>query len=86
MTYELAGKLKDAGFHFEGCLPTLSELMEALIDNHYELRNRCGYAGKRYAAEGVILIKNFSEITRPETYGATPEEALAKLWLVLNKK
>ncbi len=99
MTYELAKKLKDAGFPFKKCsfpdypsgcsaelfyeyhFPTLSELIEAcgapfgLVYSH---------SGKLWSAytnkqkKGIWLGKDDT--------GNTPEEAVANLWLELNKK
>jgi len=101
MNYELAKELKDAGFpqdgHFGidavgtvGCIgdhpaklplivkaPTLSELIEACGERSFILnaaRTR-GHRNSWYAEAGGV-----------EAIGPTPEEAVARLWLALNKK
>ena len=98
MEYELALKLKNAGFPqirfitqtttgsdkitlIEG--PTLSELIEACVTNKEE---KCIYRldydwfEKQWEANAGTADEHFTG------YGSTPEEAVAKLWLVLNKK
>ena len=99
MKYELAKKLKDAGFKVEShdcwekgcqsndgvCYPTLSELIEA-----------CGkmslfsYRGQKvWQAEGGELYVNKETMQggyKIRVIGLTPEEAVAELWLALNKK
>jgi len=97
MDYELAKELKDAGFpqvfhpkggmEFDGYLdedyetgslgvatPTLEELIEA-----------CGEEfGSLYQSHfGWIADKGLHEL---EQHGETPSEAVARLWLALNKK
>ena len=89
MTYELAKELKDVGFPFiwnyepEALrfreYPTLSELIEACIGEYWfslvELKPHA------WRAEGKTLeLKVLREV------GKTPEEAVAKLYLALNKK
>ena len=94
MEYKLALALKDAGFPLnrrwdmvkprpesatEGISlnnPTLSELIEACDGNHkaFDLDHRMGKAHGWYASGGGFTEK-----------GKTPEEAVAKLWLALNK-
>jgi hypothetical protein len=85
MTYELAKQLKDAGFlqpkysdkdwdTYERMFPNLSELIEACGDGYFLLEH---IRGNRWVAvKGLIPI---SEI------GITLEEAVANLWLKLNK-
>ena len=102
MNYELAKKLKDAGFpmkklaeydmtqcpfvwgHFNYngvsyIFPTLSELIEA-----------CGGKMDRLEAHDNSTIWVASSFrwqpNRIEVQGSTPEEAVARLWLALNKK
>lgn len=90
--YELAKKLKDAGFPQEmkdGSMlddglnnegygpetaydPTLSELIEACGESFVML----GHRGSGWFSESISNIGN----------GTTPEEAVANLWLELNKK
>ncbi len=95
MNYELVKELKDAGFpltHHEGeckrndcyepqlcqSVPTLSELIAACGGNFYTLTlgllSEWTAYGAHYNLEKVHGI------------GSTPEEAVARLWLVLNKK
>lgn len=113
MTYELAKKLKNAGFPQKGeykygwrgdaggdfiihrndeaiikdnvssfsevdemlACPTLSELIEA-----------CGEGLWSLARHANIWQTNFKDGMAGETAGSTPEEAVANLWLYLNKK
>lgn len=88
MNYDLAKELKDAGFpqieseaptgigdgKGNACrLPTLSELIEACGDSFHAL----GHIGKEWqAVANNGLMRNEAK---------TPEEAVARLWLVLNK-
>ena len=87
MNYKLAKQLKDAGFNgkypivlgdknnpdVEHYYPTLSELIEACGKFKFELiRAQAGWCAK---TKGIII-----------TSQRTPEEAVAKLWLKLNKK
>jgi len=97
MKYELAKQLKNAGFPKEGFelnkmwgatdnehrnCPTLSELIEACVTNKEE---RCIYRidydwfEKQWEASAGTADKHFAG------YGSTPEEAVANLWLNLNK-
>lgn len=85
MNYELAKQLKEAGFpqsrdgvefisikgQMEYFIPTLSELIEACGDSFEELTK----------------IENNWVVTGgyQEGKGSTPEEAVANLWLELNK-
>lgn len=89
MNYELAKKLKEAGFpkqltkglYFPNdvYLPTLSELIEACGEGFHNLEkfkikwmaNGCKYPDEN----NTYLVE-----------GSTPEEAVANLWLVLNKE
>lgn len=100
MNYKLAKKLKDAGFpQREGdwytsdgewiseekreYRPTLSELLSACnsdedfhtlhLDKDYD--KNCWWAESR--KQGTLMA---------QTEGSTPEEAVANLWLELNKK
>jgi hypothetical protein len=99
MTYELAKELKDAGFKFDwdkkcplcqeegahgACPdthPTLSELIEA-IEDFRELRH------SRFQDTGTVGVRHEWLATAGLMYGRapTPEEAVARLWLELNKK
>lgn len=87
MNYELAKQLKDAGFpNFEEdwvdevghavVHPTLSELIEACDSSFgsvYKTIAGFGATGWDKLVEGIY------------TYGSTPEEAVAKVWLELQK-
>jgi len=103
MTYELAKKLRDAGYSQEDprrepvtitnenvieflfkakgdCYtPTLSELIEACGDVFYDLQQKPIKAGW----EATAFL---SYTTHAQGKGDTPEEAVANLWLALNKK
>lgn len=88
MTYELALQLKNAGFPrsdewvdahgkmwygFDDTLePTLEELIEA-----------CGEMVLAVHKHGAIAARKFTD-TQVQV-GKTPKEAVAKLWLELNK-
>lgn len=114
INYELAKRLKDAGFpqkeednsglisfyisprgsiirwdyrdDEDVFLPTLSELIEAClsekVDDWFSLNENWYEGSKTWRA-----CMNHG-VTRPEDdgYGSTPEEAVANLWLELNKK
>jgi hypothetical protein len=95
MTYELAKELKDAGFsQLEGIQgwiyedgtannfrpltphaknPTLSELIEACGEIDFHLQH---FVGEDWGAWGG----------REVGHGPNPEEAVARLWLALNRK
>lgn len=99
MTYELAKQLKDAGFpqsgqggcvdefgkewdsiHNFSCawayLPTLEELIEALGDvSSFSLYN-----------DGVNWRASYGYMNARVLSASTPTEAVARLWLALNKK
>lgn len=94
INYELAKQLKEAGFpqketgeiayggskddgtYWEAALPTLSELIAACGDKFDCLTLH----------EGTWYCRDLRPIPTLVGYGATPEEAVAKLWLALNKK
>lgn len=95
--YELAKELKDAGFpHGEICeggkkcqygwkahvevAPTLSELIEAVPYPNFTLfsKGEHGWCAEHSERDDVNK-KTFGE-------GTTPEIAVARLWLALNKK
>ena len=106
ITYELAKKLKDAGypikewsgsdgsgpdFEIDGVAylePNLSELIEACGDKFYKLiqddRERFGYLG---TGKWIACFYHRNPDTHTNTCfaGQTPEEAVANLWLELNK-
>ena len=84
MKHKLAKELKDAGFEWEEMnqltisrketFPTLSELIKACGKGLWSLVN----AGEDWIAKNDKLKLAFA--------GKTPEEAVARLWLALNKK
>lgn len=97
MDYELAKQLKDAGFKLlepvekkiilfdfpdstQYCEPTLSGLIEACGNDFDFLQREEGY---EWYAHGK---KQDIEYGSDKEYAKTPEEAVAKLWLELNKK
>lgn len=92
MNYELAKKLKDAGFpqncHFymqdgveEWCAPCLSELIEACGEDFEGLvKVPKEYGG--WAACKSMMDFNYDKFAN----GTTPEEAVAKLYLSINQK
>jgi hypothetical protein len=86
--YALAQELKDAefpqeitpqfdasSFHDISYAPTLSELIEACDYKFITIENEFGY--------DWMATPDLDETQR--CYGATPEEAVARLWLALNK-
>ncbi len=100
MNYELAQELKEAGFPQGGAgewatgyvehppitgtldepvqfyMPTLSELIEACGDKFTKLEtNTLGVNDSKWAAWSGDLVE----------FGSTLEEAVARLWLALNK-
>lgn len=102
MKYELAKQLKDAGFPIVEHLnkspenidrgfyglpydkvyaPTLSELIEACGDDFVKL-TRMTTGKEKWLAKGDKESKRHVR----KSFGSTPEEAVAKLWLELNKK
>lgn len=96
MTYELAKELKEAGFKYDwctdmaatpptdcpstceqmGCYPTLSELIEACGEQFRYLIRDGEKSWRAWGIQGYELKHNY----------LTPEEAVARLWLALNKK
>jgi hypothetical protein len=93
MNYELAKKLKDAGFPqyepngFPGIMnpdgdkavyyPTLSKLIESCGDDFKEMY-RADKSGKS------IWVAKCCDNSSHVGEGSTPEEAVANLWLALN--
>lgn len=101
MTYELCKKLKDAGFPQKDSVryifmldrsdqvyvPELSELIEVCRDSFWKLEIHGGSGG----GENGIMIENlpgpwFAYSHKLELAGSTPEEAVAQLWLELQKQ
>lgn len=97
MTYELAKKLKDAGFpdseywrEIDGNYyhdadrwpcPSLSELIEACGEVNFNL-NAMAMRGKNNTWYAGVEDKDYREVARGN--GKTPEEAVANLYLELN--
>jgi len=91
MTYQLAKKLKDAGFAganewfkspYDEILPapTLEELIEACGEKFYGLHRMVN-------SEWLAFMYDIEDSTRQlEVKGATSFEAVANLWLELHKK
>ena len=93
MNYELAKELKDAGFpapkYFvetfsedKTYIPTLSELISAIKIPEPEI----GFFTLAFIHTEWVAGYEKYEAFHPEAVGATPEEAVARLWLALNKK
>lgn len=106
MKYELALKLKNAGFPRSSSwvdegdkfqddvgyagreVPTLSELIEACQGSIHVLRFPLSLEkqiGIKVMAESSIFV-NSNEEECIKGFGETPAEAVANLWLALNKK
>ncbi len=95
MNYELLKQLKEAGFpqdklgqcptcgSFENPYhdPTLSELIEACGDNFHTLCKGWKNQVPGFYADNWPLTTPFYEV-----FGKTPKEAVANLYLALNKK
>lgn len=69
-------------------VPTLEELIEELIE---ACKNRGGYPAFelswiRANTADEWMAKLFSKVDNPEAKGPTPTEAVARLWLALQKK
>ena len=91
MNYELAKRLKDAGFpHLMREItsqlmietPTLSELIEACGEK-LDLLERTGMVGQE---KWRASVDEDREGYGTSIYGETPEEAVANLWLSLQAK
>lgn len=68
----------------EDCyVPTLSELIEACGNRFSDLQLNGTKENIQWLAAGY---KNVGDDGRTRTYGKTPEIAVSKLWLKLNKK
>lgn len=90
MNYELAKELKEAGFMdsidwiktpFDDVVPnpTLSELIHACRDEFN------GLDKDKSLSAGVVYWVGKAWSLDENTTGSTPEEAVARLWLALNK-
>lgn len=93
MTYELAKQLKDAGFPQSGdhycthqgcdsdvCYPTLEEFIEACNCESFSLFHRSSKA--QWMATNLSTQRGVPSI---DGVGDTPTEAVARLWLALQK-
>ena len=95
ISYELAKQLKDSGWknfqdiqddkYLMNNLPTLSELIEACGDEFYSVR-RCI---DKFPNPTKVVYKASSIMRETQPFiqidGSTPEEAVALLYLKLNK-
>lgn len=70
------------------CVPNLSELIEACGEdfNMVNVTANADQVNKKWHALAGYVIELSDALTNTHTYGATPEEAVAYLWLDLNKK
>jgi len=100
MDYELAKKLKDAGFtqthkditlsiakdmQSEECLvPTLSELIEACGNVTIRLQSYWNGNDLMWQADTCGNFRDYDHVLDKSEVGSTPEEAVANLWLALN--
>jgi len=100
MNYELARQLKDAGFPQRGkgswtlppdsivarrsdrvYIPSLEELIEACPETTND-----GFLSLSYVAQECwVAGYERQALLVPECWGSTPAEAVARLWLLLNK-
>ena len=81
---ELAKELMEAGFSGKEekiYMPTLSELIEACGEEFYQLRK----VDKTNNDFGWI-VHTRNDVAGFSGYGDTPEEAVTRCWLELNKK
>lgn len=78
---------KGWGMYSVGYSPTLSELIEA-CGEEFMLTNEMGYwdAWSNQRAERTYPARMGEVGAKYECRGKTPEEAVANLWLELNKK
>lgn len=93
MTYELAKKLEKAGFkrkpfdyqeyQANASFPNLSELIEACGEYTIML---WGCKKHGYYAAVQPCNQKFEDIVDAQAQGSTPKEAVANLWIELNKK
>lgn len=86
MTHELVQKLHDAGYPVSTPdVPDLSELIEACGNDFGQLRlSECEEETVFNAYPSTKKLKEKKEWYL--AFGKTPEEAVANLWLELNKK
>lgn len=84
MNYELAKELKDAGYPQDGRkYPDTAEERDGVLVE-FPLLSELIEAVKEYI-HSIEFRFDFWEVNN-EYQGSTPEEAVARLWLSLNKK
>lgn len=90
MRDELAHQLREAGFPYP---PDIAEFIEqkfkegfSVMPSLRELLMACGGKNLKLTADASGRWYAYSYINAVGTEGDTPEEAVAKLWLKLNKK
>lgn len=68
-------------------LPTLSELIEACGEefNMVNVTANADQVNKKWHALAGYVMELSDALTNTHTFGATPEEAVARLWLALNR-
>lgn len=95
MTYELAKQLKDAGFEMSQTVPTTEAYHDGkkdwIIPNLSELIEACGDGFgslvshekqyKAYLPQNILRNEEYQDVK----WCSTPEQAVANLWLELNK-
>ena len=90
MKYQLALKLKNAGFPkirfttFTAKGPTLSKLIEA-CGNELRLQSYWSENDLMWQADNSYNFSHVDNENFVAEIGSTPEEAVANLWLALNK-
>ncbi len=93
MNYELAKQLKDAGFEHNICCESckypdicegiyLEELITAVAHDSFILGRQRNKGPNNY---GDWDAQVYTSATRTFCVGSTPTEAVARLWLALNK-
>jgi hypothetical protein len=90
MTYDLAKKLKDAGFpvklnfgfiNVSLVMPTLSELIEACGEKIHSIQFRPNIPGTK-----CYVLSELSKDNGPVFSAESPEVSVANLWLALHGK
>lgn len=65
--------------------PTLSELIEAIGDIPFRLQSYYSGNDIEWQADTCGNFKDWNHVADTAALGSTPEEAVARLWLQLNK-
>ena len=92
MQYELAKKLKDAGYEMDYMLGNFSEYDKKTANIWIpldELIEACGeeFDALKYFGHDIWVAEGEDEPLEPHhVSGKTPEEAVAKLWLAINNQ